>query len=127
MKSLLRTLAATALLSCAACNALSPLEQQQYQNLIDQGAEPVEEKNPTLAGGLNLVLGFGDIYNGEWGAFVLDLLLWVPSVVWAVPQGVVTANNINKKATIAYYTVGDGRDRGFDANRTAGAPPRIEN
>jgi hypothetical protein len=108
----------------AACNSLSPVEQQQYENLIAQGAEPVEKKKPAVAGALNLVAGFGDIYNNEWGAFALDFLLWIPSIVWAVPQGVMTAGNINKKATIAYYTIGEGRNQGFDANNSRAAPPK---
>ena len=55
--------------------------------------------------------GGGDIYNRKWGAFAADLLLWVPSIVWAVPQGYITAEQINKKATIAHYTSGPGRGR----------------
>ena len=113
----------TALLSLgcvlvASCSTLSPVEEQQYQNLIAQGAPPVEAKSPVVSGLLNLGPGLGDIYNGEYGAFVLDLLLWYASPIWAVPQGVVTANNINKKATIAYYTVGAGKDSGFDASQS---------
>ena len=103
-----------------ACNTLTPLEEQQYENLIRQGAEPIQEKDPAVAGALNLLVGIGDLYNGQYGAFALDLLLWWPSVVWAVPQGIITARNTNKKATITHYTVGPGVAQGYDANR--GAP-----
>ena len=116
---LLVLLGATALLSISACNSLTPHEEQQYENLIAQGAEPIEAKTPALAAGLNLLPGFGDIYNGHWGLFAFDLLLWYPSIIWAVPQGYFTAENINKKATIAYYSIGAGKVQGFDAN----APP----
>ncbi|MHC4820341.1 MAG: hypothetical protein ACYTDX_01305 [Planctomycetota bacterium] len=63
-----------------------------------------QEKTPVLAALLNILPGGGDVYNGEWGAFALDFLLWPLSPVWAIPQGAVTSGNINKKATIAYYT-----------------------
>lgn len=105
----------------SACNSLSPHEEQQYENLIAQGAEPVVKKKPALAGALNVLPGFGDIYTREWGAFALDFLFWWPSVVWAIPQGVMTAENINKKATIAHYSIGAGSDSGFDPDRPAGA------
>ena len=108
-----------------ACNSLSPMEKQQYENLIAQGAEPVEAKNPTVAGALNLLPGVGDIYNGEWGAFALDFLLWYLSPVWAVPQGAITAGNTNKKATIAYYTIGKGRNQGYDTSESAKAVARV--
>ncbi len=98
----------------AACQSLSPSEKQQYENLIAQGAEPIREKSPETAALLNILPGAGDIYNGEWGAFALDFLMWYLSPVWAVPQGALTARNINKKATIAYYTVGAGADLGYD-------------
>jgi len=106
------------LLTLCACNTLTPLERQQYDNLLAQGAEPRHEKDPTTAAVLNLFPGFGDIYNGEWGAFALDLLLWYPSILWAVPQGAVTATNYNKRATLAYYSIGAGKALGFDMNTT---------
>ena len=92
----------------AGCQTLDPSERQQYENLTDAGAETVEVKSPAVAGALNL-LALGDLYTGEYGAFALDLLLWPFSVLWAVPQGVSTARNLNRKATIAHYRYGDGR------------------
>ena len=111
-------IACSVVVSCGltACNSLSQHEQQQYDNLISQGASPQTPHNPALAAGLNLLPGIGDLYNGEYGAFALDLLLWWPSVVWAVPQGAITADNYNKKATIIYYTVGPGAGQ-YDANK----------
>lgn len=122
-----RLILATTMWLLCACNSLTPLEEQEYDNLIAQGAKPVEKKNPSVAGALNLFIGIGDIYNKEWGAFVLDLLLWWPSVVWAVPQGAITASNINKKATIAYYTIGEGKNQGHDVGMNPSAPPKMQN
>ncbi|MBI3818646.1 MAG: hypothetical protein HY286_08150 [Planctomycetes bacterium] len=92
-----------------ACQAPSPSDKGRYQNITRQGYAPVEEKSPLVALLLNILPGVGDIYNSEWGAFALDLLLWPISPIWAVPQGAITASNINKSATVAYYTVGEGR------------------
>ena len=118
MKAFLTALLALPLL--AGCRTLSAVEQQQYENLLAQGAEPIDAKDPAIAGLLNLLPGGGDIYNHQWDAFVVDLLLWYPSVLWAVPQGIVTARNANKLATIAYYSVGPGKAHGFDPDE-----PRI--
>lgn len=105
--TVLLTLAAATL--AAGCSALTPSEQIRYDGLVREGASPIERKDPTTAAALNVLPGFGDIYTGEWGAFVLDLLLWPVSIVWAVPQGAITAKNINKKYTVAYYENGGGR------------------
>jgi len=107
---------AAALLALSACNSLTPLEKQQYENLLAQGAKPIEAKDPTTAGWLNVLPGFGDVYNRQWDAFAFDLLLWYPSILWAIPQGVATAKNYNQRATIAYYSIGPGKEQGFDMN-----------
>ncbi len=109
-----------ALLALPACEQLNPIEKQQYENLMFQNAPPIKEKSPWVAGSLNLFPGFGDIYTGHWGAFALDFLFWPISIVWAIPQGAVTAGQHNKKATIAFYSVGMGQGR-FDPNRAPGA------
>ena len=105
-----------------ACASLNGIEDQQWKNLKARGAPVIEPNSKTLAACLNILPGVGDIYNGEWGAFVLDFLLWAPSVVWAIPQAAVTAGNINKRATIAYYTVGSGKGQ-VDANSPPGLNP----
>jgi len=113
-----RFLSAAVLMSVlvgAGCSSLSPVEKHQYENLICQGAEPVVDKKPGVAAALNVLPGIGDLYTKQYGAFALDFLFWWPSVIWAVPQGAVTAGNLNKKATIAYYTLGAGKGQ-FDAN-----------
>ena len=114
-----------ALLLCASCNSLNAIERQQYKNLMAQGAETANEQSPTLAAVLNILPGFGDLYNGEWGAFALDFLFWPPSVVWAIPQGAVTAGNLNEKATISFYTVGPGQNQGLDPNFSPSAAPKL--
>jgi len=97
------------------CNSLTSIEEQQYQNLISQGAIPHDPKSPALGALLNILPGIGDIVNGEWGAFALDFLLWPISVIWAIPQGAITASNINKHETIAYYKIGPGKGK-YDPN-----------
>lgn len=123
----MKRLIAVVALSLAGCATLNSTEQMQFANLQAQGAPDIEhEKSMTAAALLNVLPGFGDIYNGEWGAFALDFLLWVPSVVWAVPQGAVTARNINRRAYLTHYLVGPGSGGQFDPNRytvpRAGAP-----
>ena len=95
--------AALGALLLTGCQSLSQEEQLEYRTLMWKDAEPIQVKNPTTAALLNVLPGIGDIYNEQWGAFCVDFLLWFPSVVWAVPQAAMTAKNINKKATIAYY------------------------
>ena len=43
----------------------------------------VEEKNPGLAAGLNVLPGIGDFYNGNVGYGIVNLLTWPLSVLWA--------------------------------------------
>jgi hypothetical protein len=93
------------------CASMSSYERQTYRELEDIGARCETVADPATAGILNVLPGFGDIYlavgeganSSSWGAFVLDLLLWPISVVWAVPQAVVTADEINKKECVGYY------------------------
>lgn len=95
------------------CASMSYHETTEYEKMEAAGVECEAVVSPILAGALNIFPGFGDIYlasgdygNGgpSWGAFTLDLLLWTPSVVWAVPQAAITANSINKKACVAAHS-----------------------
>jgi len=47
----------------------------------------VEEKSPSLAAGLNCVLGAGDFYNGNVGYGIANLLTWPLSIFWAPVGG----------------------------------------
>jgi hypothetical protein len=105
------------ILGLTACQSLTVTERQQYDNLISQGAEPIEKKDPAAAAFLNVGPGLGDLYLEQWGVFWLDFLLWYPSVIWAVPQGYVSATNINMRETVVHYTIGKGAGFGYDINR----------
>ena len=93
------------------CASMSKYETDNYKELEELGAPCEKVAEPGAAAVLNILPGFGDIYlasgNGanssNWGAFVLDLLFWPVSVVWAIPQAGITATNINKKECVGYY------------------------
>lgn len=122
---LLVCLSVVSLFGLAACQGLTAADEIRYVNLLSQGATPVKKKEPLVAAALNLGPGLGDIYTGQWGAFALDFLFWMPSSVWAVPQGYMTAKNINKHATLAHYTVGGGAHFGYDpTQQMSKLPPR---
>lgn len=95
----------------AGCASMSSYEKNAYRDIVDIGARCETIADPAAAAILNVLPGFGDVYlavgNGanssSWGAFVLDLLFWPISVVWAVPQAVITSEEINKKECIGYY------------------------
>jgi hypothetical protein len=107
------SLVAFALMLSQGCASMNYDETKQYSELEAAGVECEDVVSPVTAGVLNVLPGFGDIYlasgdygNGgpSWGAFALDFLLWTPSVVWAIPQAVTTANTINKKACISAHS-----------------------
>ena len=107
-------LAAMFALMLNACASLSPVEQAQYQalekDLKATQLQEVEKKNAAAAGVLNVLPGFGNLYLGQPGLFVANLLTWPISPVWAVPQAAIDAGNVNKKHTIAYYNYGEGKE-----------------
>ncbi len=96
-------------LAASGCSALNEYEQAQYELLVSEGNAPLEPYSPASAGILNVLPGFGDAYNEQWGAFVCNLLLWPLSVVWGIPEAVITAQNQNMKRTVYYYTLGPGK------------------
>jgi hypothetical protein len=93
---------------------MSGYEKIQYEELKlrlqKTGLPEVEEKEPVLAGVLNILPGFGNAYLEQWGPFVGNLLFWPLSIVWAVPQAVIDSNIINKKQTLLHYTHGPGKE-----------------
>ncbi len=100
---------AAIVVGAGACRGLEPWQEAEYQNIKAAGLPPIEPKSPAAAGALNILPGIGDAYNGVWGAFACNLLLWPISVVWGIPEAVATAENINKQETWTYYYRGDGR------------------
>jgi len=97
------------------CASIAGYEKAQYTQLkhdLDYTGLPVmKEKEPILAGALNLLPGFGNVYLKQWGPFVGNLLLWPISSIWAVPQAAIDANTINKKETLYFYKFGPGKER----------------
>ena len=112
-----RLLALLVCLSLVACSSLSSTEKHRLRELKSEGVRIPREtvKHPAIAGGLNLLPGFGNFYlaigteeTEHWLYGFLNLLLWPASIIWAVPEGIIDANNINKRETIYYYTYGRG-------------------
>lgn len=97
------------------CVSLRTDEKYDYEQverrLSTVGLEPEKSKDPTVAGTLNILPGIGNIYNGQWGLFALNLLFWPLSVVWGVPQAAIDANTMNKQDTLYYYNTGAGKQR----------------
>lgn len=100
------------------CTSLTRQEEMQLQYLKGQGItvdKPVGnyEKPASVAGAaaLNILPGFGNFYLGSgnaaesshWLYGFLNLLCWPISVVWAVPEAGIDANNINKRELLYYY------------------------
>lgn len=96
------------------CTHLTNKEQAELRELKNYGIKENDYQvaNPALAGGLNLLPGFGNFYlasgNGadsnHWVFGALNLLTWPFSILWGVPEGFVDANSINKRELIYYYT-----------------------
>lgn len=99
------------------CISLNSSEKATLTELESYGISSTEHKikQPGVAGILNILPGFGNFYlasgtdeGQQWLFGFLNLLLWPVSVVWAIPEGAIDANTMNKQETIRYYT--------FDAN-----------
>ena len=127
--SALGMVATLALLS--ACTSIGRHEQVRVYQLKEKGVtmknplgyyeKPVE---PLLAGGLNILPGFGNFYLASAGdepmhyAYgVLNLLFWPLSCLWAIPDGFISGENINKREFVQYYFY---TDEGKKALREAG-------
>lgn len=79
----------------------TPLNSSQKQELRGYQAKglAVEEKNPGAAAALGILPGFGSFYVREYGAGVVNLLLWPASVLWDPVSGYEGAKSINYYAT----------------------------
>lgn len=95
------------------CTTLSKTEKTTLRELRTYGIMPneVKVKEPAIAGGLNILPGFGNFYlaigtdeSSQWVYGTLNLLLWPISVVWGVPAAAIDAGTINKKETVYHYT-----------------------
>ena len=70
------------------CQAPNAYEKAGYNSLVAQGAPPIEEYSPALAGCLNLLPGIGDAYLGEWGPFAANFLLLTTGELCLAPVGI---------------------------------------
>lgn len=102
----------------SSCTTLTRQETNQLRELQAQGVtvdRPVgnyeKPASGVAAGALNLLPGIGNFYLGTGNAAesshvlygVLNLLTWPLSILWAVPEAAIDADNINKRELIYYY------------------------
>ena len=122
-----RAVAAALAVAAAAggCRSMESWQEAEYGNIRAAGLPEFHPKSPAAAGVLNLLPGIGDAYNGEWGAFACNFLLWPVSVVWGIPEAAVTASNINRQDTWAYYYHGPGKPQLEAALARAGTSPVV--
>ncbi len=81
----------------------SGLNTTQHQELLGYEAKGlvIEEKSTGTAAILGLLPGGGSFYTRQYGAGVLDLLLWPYSVLWDPINGYNGAQEINYHASVA--------------------------
>lgn len=109
-----KTILVILLCSLFSCTHLTNKEQAELRQLKNYGIKENDHQvaDPVLAGGLNLLPGFGNFYlasgNGadsnHWIYGVLNLATWPASILWGVPEGFVDASEINRRELIYYYT-----------------------
>ncbi len=99
------------------CTHLTYKEQENLRILKNNGitidkAGYYEAPNSALAAGLlNILPGFGNFYlamgegadSNHYVFGFINLLLWPFSPLWAIPEGVIDAQTINKREMIYYY------------------------
>lgn len=97
------------------CSTMSTHEKEQYVELESYNLEKKKAKSPTIAGVTQILPGVGNIYLAvgtdeklQYLPGVLNIipgwLIWPIGCAWAIPQGVIDANTINKKESVYYYT-----------------------
>lgn len=107
------------LILLSACTSLSPNERFELLKLNEQGitvknhdSSWEKSANPALAGCLNFMPGFGNLYlaGGEaaqeehFTFAILNLFFWPVSIIWAVPEAYLDADIINKRDLIYHYS-----------------------
>ena len=102
-----------AVLLLTGCASVRPESKTMLQEAREYGlsVDKVEEVSPGVAGALNVLPGFGNVYlafNSDektvnWVLFPVNLLTWPFSILWGIPQAAVDANTINMQATADYY------------------------
>lgn len=95
-KVILAVTLASVMAGCATpLNSSQKSDMQFYQSK----GYVVEEKNPATAAGLGLLPGFGSFYVRQYGAGIVNLLLWPVSILWDPFSGYDGATAINYFAT----------------------------
>lgn len=75
-----------AVLAMSSCVSITTMQKQDIVDAKINGTY-IEEKNPGLAAGLNVLPGIGDFYNGNVGYGIINLLTWPLSILWAPVGG----------------------------------------
>ncbi len=115
MKKILLSLIGTSFL--ISCTHLTYREQENLAILrnngitIDKAGYYEAPNSPLAAGLLNILPGFGNFYlamgegadSNHYVFGFINLLLWPISPLWAVPEGVIDAQTINKREMIYFY------------------------
>lgn len=97
------------------CAPLTKNEEIQYAKLLNDEivSEPISKKSKITAATLSfLIPGVGHFYLGEWGSgtgVFLSNIFWPLSPFWATPTAVEATENINKRHTVEYFTLGEGK------------------
>lgn len=90
----------------SACASMSHQQAADYDVWESQG-KLIHEKSTVSAFWLGILPGGGSFYSRQYGAGILDLLLWPFSVLWDPGIGVAGAKKINFEAT--RYAMETGR------------------
>ncbi|WP_273207302.1 hypothetical protein [Marinobacter subterrani] len=97
-KSMVLSVILSVLMISGCATPLSSGQKQEYRGYQAKGLA-VEEKNPGAAAALGILPGFGSFYVREYGAGVVNLLLWPASILWDPMSGYQGAQSINYYAT----------------------------
>ncbi len=102
-----------ALAGVSGCASVRPESKSILEDARRRGLpeNKVEQANPVVAGGLNILPGIGNIYlaintdekTTNWVLFPVNLLTWPVSILWGVPQAAIDANTANRQATADFY------------------------
>ena len=97
-KSLILGMTLSTLLISGCATPLSSGQKQEYRAYQAKGLV-VEEKNEGAAAALGILPGVGSFYVREYGAGVVNLLLWPASILWDPVSGYQGAQALNYHAT----------------------------
>jgi hypothetical protein len=116
MRKLMLCMAAITLFMTG-CTGLTRYEKAELMELKHKHGISVDNpqtelweapKSPVAAAALNILPGVGNFYlctieSHHCTLGVLNLLLWPLSVLWAIPDGAVSANALNERDLLYFY------------------------